>query len=175
MGRSLRPEESSAGFGVSECDHEALIMRRRRPEVGLFRLKKTRLRQLYDKTYYVLFIFLAGQKDQFPSPLRLVLQHRNYLYVAQTGRASLKKVIRNTSQNTYRLFGIQDWDWDSSVGEATCCRLDGSRLTPGRTRSFLFSNPVRTISRDHPVSCTYSTIDTDGEEAEASCRPGTPI
>ena len=60
MGRSLRPEESSAGFGVSECDHEALIMRRRRPEVGLFRLKKTRLRQLYDKTYYVLFIFLAG-------------------------------------------------------------------------------------------------------------------
>ena len=35
-----RPEESSTGCGVSECDHEALIMRRPRPEVGLSRLKK---------------------------------------------------------------------------------------------------------------------------------------
>jgi len=54
-----RPEEYSTGFDVSDCDHEALIMGRPRPEVGLSRLKNTRLRQLYDKTH-VLFIFLSG-------------------------------------------------------------------------------------------------------------------
>jgi hypothetical protein len=69
--------------------------------------------------------------------------------------------------------GPNEGGWDSSVGVATCCRVDGSRLTLGRARRFLFSNTSHNISRDHPVSCTYSRY--RGWSSRDLCRPATPI
>jgi hypothetical protein len=91
------PEESSTGCGVSECDHEVLIMRRSRPKVGLLHLKKLDYASFTIKhiTFYLYFsrvrkiIFFESPAPGFTaSELSLLLRLEEWI---------LKNVLRNTS------------------------------------------------------------------------------